>query len=175
MNYFPAVLCLLSVALPIWGQIPPQGTYAPPGAHITLATASGDSLQLAQLQGRVVLLNFWATWCRPCMAELPELVRLQKTYADSGLTVLAVSTDKFPRKVEAFLKKKPLEPVTVLLDYDGQLVAQYGPVGFPASYFLDRQGRLRYQHIGFSPEILPQYEAEIRALVRHPPAVEKSP
>ncbi|NKB68443.1 MAG: redoxin domain-containing protein [Candidatus Latescibacteria bacterium] len=168
------ILCLLLPALTATAQDAPP-SYNPPGAAIKLAVAGGDSLQLGQFEGRVVLLNFWATWCRPCMVELPELVQLQKTYADSGLTIVAVSTDKFPRKVEAFLEKTPLDPLTVLLDYDSQLVAQYDPTGYPASYFLDRQGKLRYHHIGFSPEDLTRYEAEIRALLRQSAPAEASP
>jgi thiol-disulfide isomerase/thioredoxin len=104
---------------------------------------SGASVTLAAFRGRVVLLNFWATWCAPCVREMPALDRLQAALGDQGLVVLAVSQDRGGAKVvQPFLEKLKLDNLAIYLDPTGKLSRDAGMRGLPTTLLIDRQGRL---------------------------------
>jgi peroxiredoxin len=109
-------------------------------AGFTLTALDGKQYTLAGLRGRIVLLNFWATWCPPCRKEMPDMEKLYRKFESRGLTVLAVSDEK-RETVETFLAKTPYS-FPVLLD-DGRRVNQaFGVEGIPKSFIFDREGRL---------------------------------
>ncbi len=124
----------------------------------------GERVSLAQLRGRVVFLNFWATWCPPCRDELPELDRLSRSFGD-GLAILAVSIDKRRANVEKFIAEAQLDSLIIGLDPESDAVSLYDPEGMPASFLIDRRGVIRYEHIGFEREVLPEYEDQIERLL----------
>jgi peroxiredoxin len=96
-------------------------------------------LRLSEYRGKVVFLNFWATWCKPCEAEMPSMERLWQRYRDRGLVVLAVSTDADPALVARFVKKYALTfPVGV--DRDMQAANLYGVWALPSTFIVDKQG-----------------------------------
>lgn len=102
---------------------------------------SGTPVHLSDHRGRVVLLNFWATWCPPCRAEMPSMEKLYQAYRDRGLVILAISGDRTSRStVEAFVQELGVT-FPILLDPAGEVFAQYGVRGLPTSYLLDRRGR----------------------------------
>ena len=104
---------------------------------------SGALVTLAAFRGRVVLLNFWATWCAPCIREMPALDRLQADLGDRGLAVLAVSQDRGGAKVvRPFLEKLELDNLTIYLDPAGKLGRDTGLRGLPTTLLIDRRGRL---------------------------------
>lgn len=119
---------------------------------IKLAQPSGQIVDIAKFRGKVILLNFWASWCAPCAEEMPSLDALAKAIPSSRLTVVAVALDSGDgRSVRAFLKRHPLQNVTVLLDPDHRFGSfadearspRTIPVyGLPTSYILDMHGRL---------------------------------
>ncbi len=126
----------------------------------TLKTLDGKNVRLGELRGKVIMLNFWATWCGPCRAEMPLLEKLQQRYEKTGFTVLGVNIedtnnqDKLD-KVSDFAKDKGVS-FPVLLDKDKQLVRQIEQLylsenlPMPTTVFIDRSGKARYLHKGFS-------------------------
>ncbi|MBI3121735.1 MAG: TlpA family protein disulfide reductase [candidate division NC10 bacterium] len=122
-----------------------RGAVAP---DFVLPTLAGPPIRLSDHQGKVVLLNFWATWCPPCRAEMPSMEKLYRAYRDRGLVILAVSGDRTGRSVvESFVQERGVT-FPILLDSPGEVFAQYGVRGLPTSYLLDRQGRIVSADIG---------------------------
>jgi peroxiredoxin len=119
------------------------GTAAP---EFTVTDAD-RTVDLKELKGKVVVLNFWATWCPPCVEEMPSLVRMQKELKDRGVTVLAVSMDDDARQYHAFLEKNKVDLLTVR-DPRQKSNELYGTFKFPETYIIDRQGVLRRKFIG---------------------------
>ncbi len=110
-------------------------------------TDSERTVALKDLRGKVVVLNFWATWCPPCVEEMPSLVRMQRELKDKGVTVLAVSVDDDARQYHQFLDKNKVDLLTVR-DPRQQSNELYGTFKFPETYIIDRQGVLRRKFIG---------------------------
>jgi thiol-disulfide isomerase/thioredoxin len=117
-----------------------------PAADFTLTNLKGESVRLSSLQGHPVLLNFWATWCGPCQLEMPLFERYFEKYAPD-LVVLAVNAGEASDEVQQFVDELGLK-FTVLLDQDEEVTDQYLIQAFPTSFFIDRQGVVRYRHIG---------------------------
>ena len=110
-------------------------------------TDADRTVSLKDLRGKVVVLNFWATWCPPCVDEMPSLVQMQKQLKDRGITVLAVSVDDDPRQYHSFLDKYKVDLLTVR-DPRQKSNELYGTFKFPETYIVDRQGVLRRKFIG---------------------------
>jgi len=117
---------------------------------------SDHSVTLSQYRGKVVVLNFWATWCPPCIEETPSLVRMQASMKDKGVVVLAVSIDADNDAYHKFLKDFGVNMVTVR-DEARKASSLYGTFGWPETYVIDRNGVIRRKFIGAvdwtSPEI----------------------
>jgi peroxiredoxin len=109
-------------------------------AGFTLTALDGKTYTLDSLHGRIVLLNFWATWCPPCRKEMPDMEKLYRKFESRGLVVLAVSDEK-RETVEGFLAKTPYR-FPVLLDADRKVSRAFGIEGIPKSFIFDREGRL---------------------------------
>jgi cytochrome c biogenesis protein CcmG, thiol:disulfide interchange protein DsbE len=116
---------------------------------------SGRSITLSQFRGKIVVLNFWATWCPPCIEEMPSLVQMQKRMQDKGVTVLAVSVDDDANDYHKFLKDHSIDLLTVR--DPGQknekgvvapVSSRYGTFKFPETYIIDRDGTIRRKFIG---------------------------
>jgi peroxiredoxin len=118
--------------------------YAP---ALRLPTLRGAPVDLAELRGRVVLVNFWATWCPPCVEEIPSLQRLYRMLQPRGLEILAVDVGETVETMEAFLADKPVE-FPVLMDVDGEALRRWGVHAFPTTLVLDREHRIRYAVFG---------------------------
>ena len=132
--------------------------------EFSLPTVNGETVALQNLRGKVVLLNFWATWCAPCRDELPELARLQEKYRQRGLAVVAVSVDNEMENVRRFLKKHEVK-LQVVWDKKKKAAEAYAVEKMPSSYLIDRNGVVRFIHRGFSPEELKRIEIEIDDLL----------
>ena len=104
-------------------------------------------ISLDQFRGKVVVLNFWATWCPPCVEEMPSLVTLQRRLKDKGVTVLAVSLDVDENAYNRFLKDHAIDLLTVR-DPDHKSSDLYGTFKFPETYVVDREGKMRRKFIG---------------------------
>jgi thiol-disulfide isomerase/thioredoxin len=111
-----------------------------PVPPLGLADLHGRTWDLAALKGRPVLLNFWATWCEPCRAEMPSLDRLARQQANEGLAVFAVNYQEGEARVREFLETLRVS-LPVLLDRDGLAARQWTPRVFPSTVLIDRQGQ----------------------------------
>lgn len=136
-------------------------------AGFVLPGANGGEVALQSLRGKVVLLNFWATWCAPCREELPELARLQEKYRQHGLAVVAVSVDNEMDNIRRFLKKYQVN-LQVLWDRKKKVVEAYAVEKMPSSYLIDRNGIIRFIHRGYSREEMKRIEIEIDDLLDKP-------
>lgn len=118
---------------------------------------SDRTVSLNQFRGQIVLLNFWATWCPPCVEELPSLMNMQDRVRSRGVVVLGVSIDVDGDAYHRFLKQRNVNFVTVR-DPEQKVAGMYGTSGWPETYVIDRQGTLRRKFVGpvnwDSPEVL---------------------
>ena len=113
----------------------------------TLADRSGRQVSLEELRGKVVFLNFWATWCGPCREEMPSLARLAGQIDGQDAVFVAVSVDEGWEAVDGFVGERPM-PFTMLLDRDQSVAGAYGTRKFPESYVIGREGQLLYKVVG---------------------------
>lgn len=108
-----------------------------------LPDINGKRYSLSDSKGKVILINFWATWCGPCKAEMPSLNNLFNTFKDEGFVVLAISVDSSAKPVQSFLKDKAIA-LPVLMDTEQDVYFdQYGVLGLPTSFLIDRDGIVR--------------------------------
>ena len=112
-----------------------------------LPQLDGQTVSLSGLRGRVVLIEFWATWCGPCRFSLPSLDVIFKRYRDRGVTVLLVNQGEEAGKVLAWAGRRFTAPI--LLDRDGQVGTRYGVQGIPRLFIVDAEGRVAYEHQGY--------------------------
>ncbi len=122
-------------------------------------TGSGD-VTLTDYRGKVVYLDFWASWCEPCRAALPALEKLRKKLPAEDFQIVAVNLDKNPKKAMKFLKKHPVGYPSAH-DPRGKLPSLYGLETMPTSYLIDRDGTVRYVHEGFRKADVDEIRAEI--------------
>lgn len=123
---------------------PANGARALP---LVLKTLDGATHDLTQYRGKVVLVNFWATWCEPCRDEMPSIERLKEKFAAQGFEVLAVNVDEPESRIRNFLEKTPLK-LTVVLDPGKAVTKAWNARILPASFLIDREGRVRYSVVG---------------------------
>jgi thiol-disulfide isomerase/thioredoxin len=156
-------LLLLTIALPLAAApfAPYKGGPLPP---FTLPDLDDRPWSLEAARGRVVVVNFWATWCPPCVAEMPSLERLQKAFAGEPLEVVAVNVGEEPFDVALFLRRVPVE-VTVLLDRKGSTQKGWKVRGLPTTVIVDADGKVRYHVAGQRAWDSPEIEAALRALL----------
>lgn len=128
-----------------------------------LQTVDGKTLQSSDFKGKVVILDFWATWCPPCRAEIPDLIALQKQYGEKGLAVIGVSVDQDgAAAVKTFAKKFGINYPVVLADQ--KVVRDYGGIeGIPTTFVIDRLRRIVTQHVGYTDKA--DFENEITPLL----------
>ncbi len=140
------------------------GDPAPP---FTLPVKNG-SVTLEQFRGKAVLINFWATWCPPCIQEMPSLQRLKQTMRGDKFEILAVSIDDEGwAAVDRFMEKQPLS-LTVLLDIRGEVASLYGTYQLPESYLIDKNGIMVKKYIGPREWSNPQIISEMLRYVEAP-------
>ena len=118
-----------------------------PAPQLTLPTLAGGKFDLKQLSGKVVLVNFWATWCPPCRNEMPSMQRLSDKLAGKPFAIVGVNVGETPAQVSAFLKVVPVN-FSIALDEKGKNLEAWQVFAFPTSYLIDKQGRIRYGLFG---------------------------
>jgi thiol-disulfide isomerase/thioredoxin len=135
-------------------------------AHSNVAPANGP-LDLSRLHGQVVVVDFWASWCKPCRQSIPWLNELKARYGASGLTIIGVNVDAERRDADRFLRDVPID-FEVLFDPQGNIARQFKVKAMPTSYVIDRNGKLVATHLGFRDAKKAETEAAIKALLDAP-------
>ncbi|MDQ6685951.1 MAG: TlpA family protein disulfide reductase [Pseudomonadota bacterium] len=131
----------------------------------TLHAMSGSNLRLSEQRGRVVMVNFWATWCGPCRQEMPQLSRLYDRYRASGFVLLGVNVDDDAGKAAEVATKLGVS-FPVLLDTDKRVSKLYDLSTMPSTVLIDRDGKVRYVHRGYLSGYEDTYEKQIRELLK---------
>lgn len=153
-----AIALLFAALLGGCGAPDGAGGIAPPAINspapeYAARTLAGEDLALADLRGRVVLLNVWATWCGPCIREMPKLQELHSAYREEGLSVVGASIDRGAAEdeVRSFVEANGIT-FGILLDPDARVETRFRTLGVPESFLIDRKGILRARWIGeFDP------------------------
>lgn len=136
-----------------------------PAPDFALPDTSGKTVRLSDFSGKVVLLNFWATWCRECVEELPELESLHAKYKDKGLAVIAIAIDRKAETVADYLLKNPLF-FTVLADSRGEVfIKSYTVFGVPATFLIARDGSIADRLVGRQPMTSGSFTRRIENLI----------
>jgi thiol-disulfide isomerase/thioredoxin len=151
-------LCALASASVAAAPAPRQ---APP---FTLPTGNA-TVSLDSLRGKVVLVDFWASWCGPCHQSFPWMAAMHKKYADQGLVIVAINLDKTREAAESFLEKLPAS-FTIAYDPSGKTATAYHVAGMPTTVLVGRDGRIRSTHIGFEPAKAAAFEALLQEALR---------
>ncbi len=127
----------------------------------TLMDLNGKSVSLADFRGKVVVLDFWATWCPPCKKEIPDFIDLQKAYGSKGVQFVGVALDE-PYKVKAFAEQNGIN-YTILFGNDA-IAAKYGGIdGIPTTFVIDKKGKIVNRFEGYRPRSV--FEAEIKRIL----------
>lgn len=158
-----AALCAVAASRPATAQEP--ATLAP---RLALLDRSGKAVSLEGLRGRVVLVDFWATWCVPCRVSLPAYDDLLRQYQKQGFEALAVNIGETRGQVDAYFKGRELG-LRVLMDPKGGSSVSFRVRALPTSVLVDKDGYIRSTFIGFEEGALPRYREQIQMLLAEPP------
>ena len=132
--------------------------------NFTIVTDDGHKITRSDFGGKLLILNFWATWCPPCIEEIPSLDAMQKQLADKGVVVLAVSVDRNPQTYQQFLQKAKTSFKTAR-DPEADISSRYGTFKFPETYVINKDGRVVAKYIANQDWMKPELLQEIaRAL-----------
>ena len=143
----------------------------PPSAlapDFTLKTLDGQEITLSQLKGKVVLLDFWATWCGPCRESIPHLIQLYKTYRENGFEMIGMSLDKGDTDVVRNFAKSLDIPYPIVIAPE-EVVRNYRVTSIPTTFFIDKEGKIRERITGFNSTISQQMTAKITDLTSEKP------
>jgi len=144
LPWMPAPTATLGGPLPTPAPAPVTGAPAP---DFTLASLAGGQVKLSSLKGQVVLVNFWATWCIPCRAEMPAIQQAYNARKGQGFTVLAVNLNESRQDIQTYVDTLNVS-FPVLLDAGDSISTLYRVRGYPTSLFIDRSGTVAIENVG---------------------------
>ena len=159
------LITLAILSAPAHAERADVGRQAPAFEATTLA---GQPIAMADLKGRILLVDFWASWCDPCREEFPEFEALYQEFRNRGVEIVAVSVDRKRENAEAFLAKHPVT-FAVVHDNDHAIADRFKPRAMPTAYVVDQAGIVRFVHLGYQREYLAKYREEITRLLAEGP------
>lgn len=158
---FAALFVLISLGTVASVAALDVGSRAP---EIGLNDLNGRAIRMSRLRGKVVIVDFWASWCDPCREAMPVLNRLYRRYRRRGLVVVGVSVDRTAGNARGFLRRTPVS-FPIVHDARQQVAGRFGPPRMPSSYLIDRRGVVRYVHEGFRRGDGRRLEEQVRSLL----------
>ena len=158
-----AAVTLAYVTMPL-SAAPLAAATSPLAPDFTLKARDGSNLRLAEQQGSIVVLNFWASWCGPCRQEMPVLDELAKKYADLGVQVVGVNVETETDGVQNYLSEVPVS-FPILLDLENIASKAYDVKAMPTTVIIDKDGRVRALHRSYQPGYEKKYEDDINGLL----------
>jgi peroxiredoxin len=138
---------------------------------VALKGIDGRTVRIADSKGKVLLVDFWASWCTGCKASFPALDAMGRSMRDRGVEVLAVSVDEKRKDLDAFLHERPTDTLRVLLDPRMSAADAFRVTVLPTAFIIDRSGRIRFTHAGYGPKAVEQFSSEVHMLIDEPSAV----
>jgi peroxiredoxin len=133
--------------------------------NFILKSSGGGNISLSELRGKVVVINFWATWCVPCRQEVPQMEKLYQRFSKKGLTIVAINVGNNSDKAKRISKELGIT-FPILFDSDSNVSEEYGVFAMPSTYFVDRTGNLRKIHRSFELGDEKKYKKIIKALLK---------
>lgn len=156
-----AVVVIYSFISPTSTFAQSSGKYKAPGFTLP---GQNQTIQLSKYKGKVVYLDFWASWCEPCKRSFPWMNELQAQYGEDGFEIIAVNLDTSRKDAEEFLKQMPAQ-FDVAFDKSGKTADAYNLKAMPSSFLIDRQGRLVHKSLGYRVEEKKIVEKKIQQLL----------
>jgi thiol-disulfide isomerase/thioredoxin len=160
------VLCISAMILSSCARRPPESEpvveFGQAAPNFKLPDLTGQQVSLDQFKGKIVMLDFWATWCGPCRMTMPVVENLQKEYADT-MVLLAINLQESRDAVRDYTRAQGIR-ARVLLDQEGSVGQMYGAEGIPLQILIDKQGIIRFAMSGFDPRMASRLRAEINKL-----------
>ena len=151
-----ALVLACSLGLAVQAQTAPD---------FTLKALDGNNLRLAEQRGDIMLINFWASWCGPCIQEMPALDKLAQKYQMMGVQVWGVNVENDSSAAKAYLSKVQVA-FPILFDVDNSVSKDYRVEAMPTTVILDKDGKVRTVHRGYKPGYEKKYEDDIKTLLR---------
>lgn len=136
-----------------------------PAPDFTLKSNSGENLRLAEQRGKVVMLNFWASWCGPCRKEMPLLDEMYQRYNKAGFTLYGVNVEQNTSDAEKLLRELGTS-FPILWDPESKVSKLYKVNAMPTTIMIDKEGKIRYVNRGYKPGDEDKYREQIRELIR---------
>lgn len=159
----PSVLCTIALALS--ALFPVHAEEMPPVPSCALKQMDSDEpFDLHRFRGKVLYVDFWASWCGPCVKSFPFLNALHHEFGEQGLEMVGINLDENPEDAAAFLARHPAG-FRIAVDPDKDCPREFGVQGMPTSYLVDRQGTIRFTHLGFRPGQAGQLRAWVEQLL----------
>lgn len=162
MNKIGILLLIICAIFGVFCQNKAGNKPVTTGNDFTLNSLDGEEYTLSKLKGKVIIVDFWATWCPPCRREVPHLVSFYEKYRDKGLIILGVSAEE-RQTLEAFRKENNVN-YPILLG-NNEVFQRFGVRSIPHTLFIDKKGNVRKTQIGYSDDFLPEFESLIETLI----------
>lgn len=169
-RYLGISLLVLAMCIPFVAAAPESlvGKNAPPFSLKNVMT--GETVSLEVLGGKVLLLDFWATWCGPCKEALPHIAEISRTYKDQNVLAISIDLKEDEETVRKFAKNNQMDWI-VIIDRDGSVAKKYEVTAIPTLFLVDQNGVVRYAHVGFFKELKDELSRRISELLKEKPDV----
>jgi len=163
MKMIVALAAALCLAAPLSAQKHAPDTLKPAKLNFSFKDVNGRKVSLSAFKGKVIILDFWATWCVPCKAEIPGFIDLQKKYGGQGLQIIGLSVDDSMSTAKTYADQMKMNYPVLLAEGKDDILKAYDPIpSIPVSVIIDRQGRIVTRHLGIAS--MDVFEKEISAL-----------